>query len=559
MTVKKKINRIRTLVFIALAVLLFVAFNDLPRVYFQQDEWHFFGWMLGLREEGLLAMLTNPFTTSVRPLASIVFQFLFKSFGLNEQFYNLFSFFVHLINSFLVYIIASKITKNKIVALISGAFFALNSSHLQAIAWIGASVGSLFSIFFGLLSLYVFVDYLESSIRKRYFQAIALLIVSMGFKETTLSLFLAYPIFAYLLKDKKRKVIEIVKDYWLILLIGVFWIFQRLFPILFAQTAGPYLTTGGEGASFLSRIVSNIFLYPLQGISQVFVSPKAMFELTSSIMKIVKPILFNNDLFIQTTGSQTLSIVLSLLIVGLSFFVYKHGLLSKKAKKALIFALTFTPITFLPFILLPKGHSFLESRNYYLPTVGGALIFSLVVWGLANVVKKKLALKEKNFYFILMLIIAPFFLFQVGLIKEENKRLLDIGTTRKEIVTQINKTYPEIEKKVVFYTESDEYPYGPDEALMRFQSGFGHVLLVLYAEKGELPSELLEVDYLWGIWDQGYKEIDGSGFGYFREKGKISELLEEGTIKTQEIYAFEWREKALYDITDKVRQELDIK
>ena len=290
------------LTFIVFTVLVFVVYSDLPRVYFQQDEWHFFGWMLRLRDEGLFAMLTSPFTTSVRPLSQIVFQFLFKGFGLNEYYYNLFSLFVHLINSFLVYVIASKITKNRTVALISATFFALNSSHLQAIAWIGASVGSLFSIFFGLLSLYTFLDYLEGSNRKRYFQTLVLLVVSMGFKETTLSLFLVYPVIAYFLKDRKNNVVKVVKEYWSMLLIGILWIFQRMIPILFVHTSGPYLTAGGDGASFLPKVIANTFLYPLQGISQVFLSPKAMFGLTSSIMKIVKPILFNNDLFIQTIG-----------------------------------------------------------------------------------------------------------------------------------------------------------------------------------------------------------------------------------------------------------------
>lgn len=552
--------RIQTSILLVLAALLtLIVFRDLPRIYFQQDEWHFFGWMLSARERGIWEMIKAALSDSPRPLSRGVFQILFEVFGLNEVGYNLVSLFMYFINSLLVYLIAVRLTKNKILALISSTFFILNSTHLQVISWIGASVGSLFSTFFGLLSLYTFISYLESSKRKKYFQTLVLLIISMGFKETTLSLFLAYPVLAYFLKDKKRKVVEMAKEYWLMLFVGVFWILQRLAPILFIHTSGPYLTAGSEGASFLPKVIANIFLYPLQGISQVFVSPKAMFGLTSSIMKIVKPILFNNDLFIQTIGSQTLSIVLSLLIVGLSIFVYKYGLLSKKARKALIFALIFTPIAFLPFILLPKGHSFLESRNYYLPTFGGALVFALIAWGLANILKKKLVLEKRYFYFMLVLLIMPFFYFQVGLIREEITRVLDIGITRKKIVTQIINTYPEIEDKAVFYTESDEYPYSAEEPMMRFQSGFGHVLLVLYAEKGELSTQLLEVDYLWGIWDQGYKEIDGSGFGYFRDLEKLTALLEEVNLGAENVYAFRWEGGVLEDQTILIRDTLRLK
>lgn len=544
-------------VFIFVAT-LFLAFRDLPKVYFQQDEWHFFGWMLRTREGGILNMMKVAFSDTPRPLSKGLFQAFFAAFGLNEVGYNLASLFMHFVNSVLVYLIAFKLTKNRIIALISGALFVLNSAHLQATTWIGASVGSLFSGFFGLLSLYTFVNYLETSERRSYLQTLIFLILSMGFKESTLSLFLAYPLLAYILKGKKRSVVGIAKEYWLMLFVGVFWILQRLAPILFVDTTGPYLTAGSEEGSFLLTVITNIFLYPLQGISQVFVPPKAMFELTSSIMKIVKPILFNNDLFIQTIGSQTLSIILSLLIVGLSVFVYKHGLLSKMAKKALIFALIFTPIAFLPFILLPKSHSFLESRNYYLPSVGGALIFALIIWGIANFFKKKLRLKKQYFYFLLISLTIPFLLFQIGSVREEIKRLRGIGDVRKEILTQILNTYPEIQEKSVFYTESDEYPYGDAESLMRFQSGFGHVLLVLYAERGELSAQLLEEDYLWGIWDQGYKEVNGSGFGYFRDKEKISELIMEGVVQPENIYAFEWREHSLYDITQDVREYLHV-
>jgi len=70
--------------------------------------------------------------------------------------------------------------------------------------------------------------------------------------------------------------------------------------------------------------------------------------------------------------------------------------------------------------------------------------------------------------------------------------------------------------KNVFYVTGDKEYYGPHN-MVPFQQGMGYTLMVWYYHTGKIPASFVEGNVLWDITTQGYKEVNGQGFGYFSD------------------------------------------
>lgn len=551
------------ILFLAFFLVILLTYREGLYIYFQQDEWHSFGWMLRAKESGALGMIKAAFSEAPRPFSRGLFQLLFEVFGLNEIGYNLVALFVHALNSLLVYLLVFKLVRNKLLSFLSGFFFALNSTHLQAITWIGAATGTLFAAFFALLSIVIFSKYLLENKRKFYYWSIIFLIISLGFKETSLFLFLFLPVFAYSWVHR-IKISEFLKSHLLLLILGAGWILARFVPILTGGRKSPYLTAESSQGNFLFELIYNTIFYPLESLPQIFIHPQVMYKWVNDLTKVKFPSFAGDGLFEQTLGSEYLSVILAFLIIGILVFVYLHTLKNRlKERKLLVIFTVFTLMSVLPYILLPKGTAYLESRNYYLIAVGGGVLFGLTVWGIADFISRKVMRRYQKqvFYFTIFFLAIPYLWTQVNFIRQDIDTQVEAGLIRKNILNKIKNNYPAITQKTVFYTKSDSYYYGPSASVMPFQSGFGHVLLVLYAYDDKLSPQFFQEDYLWGIWDEGYKEIGDQGFGYFREYDKLLNVIRNNNLSSENVYAFEWKGKRLINITDDIREDIqtDIK
>lgn len=536
-------------------VAVFWAFRNLPKVYFQQDEWHFFGWMLSAREGGIINMIWQSLKVP-RALASLTFQGLFSIFATNERLYNYFSLFFHGLNSFLVFYLTYRLTKKRLVAALSGLFFAFNSVHLQSILWIGASVGSLFSTFFSLLSIILFFDYLKERKFAKYIWAVIFLIISVFYKETSLFLFLFYPILDYIwFKNRLKKVLA---THRFLLLGGLSWGILRFLPSL-SGAEGPYISRT-QGGNFFLKLISNLIIYPLQNLSLPFVAPQTLYKWANELLRAKFSQFAGNDLLIQTLASEYVSLLLSLAILLTVFFFYYAFKKEDWLRKSFVTSLTFIFFSTLPLLLLPKSTAYFESRNYYLLTIGSGILFGSFIWSVSKLASNLLKRNSSLIFIGVALALSlPHLYYQIKSANLEIEKQIQIGSVRKGILSQILNSYPEISDQTVFYTESDEFYLGPSATIMPFQSGFGHILLVKYVENGELSPEFLKKDYLWDIWSQGYKEVGVQGFGYFRESDKLTEILGSYGLEAENVYAFSWEEGSLYDITENVRTKINLR
>lgn len=117
------------------ALLILFTFKDLPRTFYQQDEWMGLGCVLGYDLKILLADF------SFLQIISAKSRFLARP--LNYLFYGLFPFQImpfvifslvfHILNSMLVFILAQKVSKNILVSAVASIFFATATVLRQAI------------------------------------------------------------------------------------------------------------------------------------------------------------------------------------------------------------------------------------------------------------------------------------------------------------------------------------------------------------------------------------------------------------------------------------------
>jgi len=113
----------------------------------------------------------------------------------------------------------------------------------------------------------------------------------------------------------------------------------------------------------------------------------------------------------------------------------------------------------------------------------------------------------------------------------------------------------------VFYTESDTSYYGLpiEEKIMPFYSGFGQTLLVWYEGKGEdFPACFFKDKYLYAIIEEGYKECEGRGYGYFRKFDSLKTAILKYSIDPKNVISFSHiaGDEKLVDTSLEIREKL---
>ncbi|TSC88490.1 MAG: Uncharacterized protein G01um10145_893 [Microgenomates group bacterium Gr01-1014_5] len=240
----------------------------------------------------------------------------------------------------------------------------------------------------------------------------------------------------------------------------------------------------------------------------------------------------NDVLIAQTVILDLLAVILTGVIVFfIALFLKKETVVNKKS---VLFWLLFTFLSFTPYVVLSKDFAYLESRYYYLPVAGGAVLLSWIAKRIWDTLGKKLFL----------IIIFPFFL---GLIvwhaisvgKAIDEQLI-FSNWRKNFILDLKTLAPSLScSKNVFYI-SGEKNYWSDGNIVPFQQGTGYTLMVLYNDSGRIPKELLAESYLFEIGSQGYKEVGEKGFGFFTNKEELDKVVETHKLQQDCIIALSY-------------------
>lgn len=531
-------------------------FDDLLKTTFQQDEFYYIG-------KAFYATL-QPWTYYFQilsgyhftPLHTFFFFHLVYLFGTDPIPYHLVDIFLHSINAALVFFIAFFLTRNRLVAVIAAVFFLVNSVTGQAVTWIGAGLGTLGNASFALGAMLCFLVFLEKAKKHLYYWALVFFVISLGFKESSLFLSPLFLLMAYFSQKEKRliQIFSFFKSYILLVSLGVVLLGARIIPIFLSlEKKG-----GGQFGNATSNTTTllNLVFYPLEGLAQVFIPYGIMYRLQNIYSS--DTVFWGVRQYERLTSSDLFAAVISMIIL-FTLFVFVKFLFNGGEKKIIWFSLLYILLSFVPYTIGVKGSSYLESRYYYLASAGAGILFALLVNAFSVHVAsyaKTVAYQKYMRYGLLLLLTLPYFWMHTVYIQKDVAKMVAVSSDRKKIIHSIEKLYPVIGEKIIFYTESDTAYYGLAEKILPFQSGPGQMLMVLYAEKGQLNPEFFRNDFLWNITDRGYAELGGQGFGYFRDIRELRQALKKNHLPAESVFAFRFQKGKVKDISDDIRRRV---
>lgn len=371
--------------------LIFFLYNQSLKLYFFQDDFFLFKISLAKDIKSLLNFfIGRNDVIFYRPLSMQLFYFLGrKIFGLNAFFYHLFGLSLHLLNVYLIYFLIYKISKIKLLALLSAFFYGTSGIHFMALSWV-AAFHYLFGTCFFLLSFILLIKNLEKSKKLFLFFSILLYIAALLSEELVIFLpFLLVLYCLFFLNLHNKKILKIGTIFLPFFILVIIYIFYRLVvvPIHFEDTYRIYFDfRAGKNAFWYILWMLNIpeeFKY--QMISFFRINPKFIIDFYSTnklvwelfIINIFLIYVFPLTILLSKKSYRIIRIrLVKLSFFGLSWFLFSALLIVFFPFHQYPYLLTISSIGFYIFFLTPI--TFLLSFNkvkagiclIYLVTIG---------------------------------------------------------------------------------------------------------------------------------------------------------------------------------------------
>lgn len=544
-----------------------ITFGKLPQTFFQQDEWALFGYFT-YWDRAHLSWFERLFTyehyTHLIPISDFLSYWQFRLLRLEFFGYAIFSIGIHIVNAFLVYILSRILLRNNIISFIGGLLFLTNSISHQAITWTVTTMGTAGSTLFALLSLILFVKYLEKKEKSSLlFISLLSLPIALGFKETSIFMFVLMPALFLIWKTYKTFPKK------LIFLSGaLLCIYIVLRIVFFFINQVPEQSTEVLSQPSMLAYLYRLFALPIKFIVQSIVPIEVILNMSRLLLILSYPQFVQGgsaDPYIaESIGADiiTLGFFILILIVGglLIFFLKKGG--QERLSKTIFTSMVFVTLSSTPFLVVPGRAGFvslLDGRHLYMSFIFVSVMLAVFIYSIYFFSPWK-----KIVGTIAVILVATLVLFNVKNIRFDIHKQVAIGNIRQTILRTITDSYPKLPRKVLFYFESDKAYYGLpiEEKILPFQSGLGQTLLVWYNAVDEsFPPCFYKGEYLYDLLSEGYKECEGRGFGYFRKKESLEKAIKENYISLENVIGFSYTssENSLKNITTQLRRDLQHK
>lgn len=303
-----------------------------------------------------------------RPLLMISFGVNHLIGGLNPFIYHLTNILLHATNSFLIFLLISKLFNSKKVSFLTAILFLIHPVQTEAVTYVSGRTDPLFA-FFMLLSLLFFIKFLETKNKiKLYLFTVFFFLCSLLAKETAI----VFPFLGFLiLLIKEKSFLKVIWKKSLILLpflmISVIYFLLRLTVLNFNNTLNFYVLDTPYSSSLLVRFYT--FCSILWDYFVLLFWPTDL----SNYYEIV-PV--TNLFSLPVIAFITLILFIFTLVYCLK---YKIGL----------FSLLWFFICLLPVSGIVPINNIMAEHYLYLPSLGFFLILSALFWFLYEKVKIK--------------------------------------------------------------------------------------------------------------------------------------------------------------------------
>lgn len=558
--------RFHVVALFTIALLVILSYWNLQNTFFQQDEWQAFSIHIFSLNNGIKGIINSIFPVDslshFNPLAALFSWFEHFFYYTNFALYAWQSIILHIINVVLLYYFVFSWLKNKKIAFTAALFFGVNSIPYQAVTWVAAANSFEVPFIFILLSLIFFQRFIEEEKNRKISITVSfiLLFISLMFHEVGIFLFIFYPIIFLIYKKREEKKSFFILSKALLIVLGVFILIRIPFFFGFKN----YMPE----ATDISHPPFTVFPYRLISISLKsfagsFFPEKTLISFSDQIVRLAYPQFVGLDNAPNPYVSQL--IVFDLVSYAITIFttvvifLFIRSIKEKKISDALLWSLIFVPASLLPyaFVLGKAGYSsILSPQYYYISSIGTSIIIAITAYYFMQKFSKYRIGK-----FFVVIVFSLYIIVHIYTVRVSVERLVKISIPIKMFLTTIQSSHPKLLPEVVFFTRSDTAYYGmPDnEKSLPVEIGFGKMIMIWYQKEENFPACMYENNFLLSLLDEGYKECEGRGFGYFRDYDKLIKTVIANRVPVQNIISYSWNGKTeeFKDITKDVQKKIE--
>lgn len=197
--------------------------------------------------DGIRALFTTYHAGNYHPLTMLVYMLLYKAFGAAALPYHLLSQVLHLLNTWLVYRLAKRLSRQDVTAIVTALLFAIHPMHVESVAWASELKDVLYAAFY-LGAALCYLDYTGSGKVKYLAYSCVLFLASLLCKPAAVSLpVLLLAIDLYIGRDISIKtILEKAPLFLAALLLGI--------VAIYAQDAGAAITDLTTAYGLMNRV-----------------------------------------------------------------------------------------------------------------------------------------------------------------------------------------------------------------------------------------------------------------------------------------------------------------
>ena len=273
-------------------------------------------------------------------------------FGLNPMGWHLTTVLLHVIDTYLVYVLARRLFRDGLLAVFAAAIFGVHAVHVESVAWISGVTDPLVAVFM-LTSFLCFLNYEQR--RVRMCLAASLLLYGLALLSKEVAIVLPAIIVVYVAKQARAQKADAVRP--------------LLVPVLtFAAATALYLVARRMALSGFAQNDGQPLRYVLQ------VMPYAIVKYMGALGAPVRLAVFHDPPDIS--GFASLKFILPVLLIALvSYCVWRIARVSTASAVTMAW-LVLPLVPALVGVALLEREEFVHDRYLYLPSVGFALLLA---------------------------------------------------------------------------------------------------------------------------------------------------------------------------------------
>ena len=395
---------------LSLSIILFSASVN---SFFAGDDFTWLRWAADAKN-GIVGFFASSDGFFYRPGTKLYFYLMYNVFWLNPVVYHAVSIFLHFAISLLVFILGKKVFKKTNLAFFASLLFLIMSGPLEIVYWIAAT-GHLFTAFFGLLGLLLFISWEEK--KKKYLYILSFIFFGLSLLFHELGIFLPLLVVAYKLKDISLKEVKNFlkrKDFLLLFVPVIIYLLARYF-------ANSHWFNGDYSYNLVKlpfNVIGNVFGY----VFITLLGPVAL-SLFEKIRFVSREHIF-------------ISLIAIVLLIVIAYFVLRiiGRKFEKDERKIVLFGFSFFVVSLLPFL----GLGNITSRYDYLASIG--LIFIIIILG--KKIYEFLLTNGKNVAIISVLIVSLIYsLFHIISLSQISADWKGAGEKSKQFFISIDAIY----------------------------------------------------------------------------------------------------------------------